>query len=270
MPLEFTMENQKISPYELLRIFSELQSHSSFDKLAPTWTPRLIMIKEFLENFNIPYKVKHYIVPGYESRYFTNLYVSFNTGSKEKGLLFLAHHDINNEVSQNSQDNTSSVCQLLSLMQIAKDKELTRPIHFALVDSEEHVNFNCCGSQVLSEDIQNGDFGELELCVNLELTGFGKNIWVSNYEKFPESSENIIKKLNAQRVKTPYNDAYVLSIYDVPAICIGILDEDDIDIAIKSSGYPKIWGLCHSMEDTFDKISEEDMILFQNSISNLI
>lgn len=264
------MENQKISEYELLRIFSELQSNSSFDKLAPTWTPRLLKIKELLELFQIPYKVKHYVVPGYESRYFTNFYISFNKDSQEKGLIFLAHHDITNERSENSQDNTSSVCQLLSLMQIIKNKELTRPIHFALVDSEEHVNFNCCGSQVLSEDIHNGEFGEVELCINLELTGLGKNIWVSNYEKFPESSQDIIQKLNAQRVKTPFNDAYVLSLYDVPAICIGLLDDDDIITAIESTGYPKIWSLCHSMEDTFDKISEEDMVQFQNLISSLL
>lgn len=264
------MENLHISAYELLRMFSELQSHSSFDKFAPTWTPRLLKIKELLESFEIPYKVKHYVVPGYESRYFTNFYVSFNKNSQESGLLFLAHHDINNERSENSQDNTSSICQLFSIMQMIKNKELTRPIHFAFVDSEEHVNFNCCGSQVLSEDIHNGEFGRLELCINLELTGLGKNIWVSNYEKFPESCDTVIEKLNAHRVITPYNDAHVLSLYDVPAICIGILDDDDINTISKKLGYPKIWSLCHSMEDTFDKISEEDMVLFQNSILNII
>ena len=264
------MENPHISAYELLRMFSELPSHSSFDKLAPTWTPRLLKIKELLEMFKISYKIKHYVVPGYESRYFTNFYISFNKDSGEKGLLFLAHHDINNEMSENSQDNTSSVCQLFSLMQMIKNKELTRPIHFVFVDSEEHVNFNCCGSQVLSEDIYNGEFGQLEICINLELTGLGKNIWVSNYEKFPEPSDGIIEKLNAHRVITPYNDAYVLSLYDVPAICIGLLDDDDINTITKKLGYPKIWSLCHSMEDTFDKVSEKDMILFQNSILNII
>ena len=264
------MEKQQISAYELLRMFTELQSHSSFDRLAPTWTPRLLKIKELLETFGISYRTKHYVVPGYEGRYFTNFYVSFNQESNEKGLLFLAHHDINNEVSENAQDNTSSVCQLLSMMQKVKTMELNRPIHFALVDSEEHVNFNCCGSQVLSEDIHGGEFGDIELCVNLELTGLGKHIWVSNFEKFSENNTEIIEKLNAQKVRTPYNDAYVLTIHGVPAICIGILDDADIQTATKSMGYPKIWGLCHSMEDTFDKISEDDMTQFQNSIMELV
>jgi hypothetical protein len=264
------MENQNTSAYELLRMFTELKSHSSFDRFAPTWTPRLLKIKELLEAFEISYRVKHYIVPGFEGRYFTNFYVSFNQESQEEGLIFLAHHDINNEISENAQDNTSSVCQLLSMMQKVKGMDLTRPIHFALVDSEEHVNFNCCGSQVLSEDIHSGEFGNIELCVNLELTGLGKHIWVSNFEQFSESNTNVIAKLNAQKVRTPYNDAYVLTRHGVPAICIGILDDSDIEVATKGFGYPRIWGLCHNMEDTFDKISEEDMIQFQNRILELI
>lgn len=263
------MNFKEMSCYELLEVFSELRSHSSFDRLAPTWTPRVLKIKEILEVFEIPYRIKHYVVPGFENRYFTNFYISFNQESEEDGLLFLAHHDINNERSQNAQDNTSSVCQLLTMMRDLKDKQITRPIHFAIVDSEEHVNLHCCGSQVLSEDIHNGEFGKLEVCVNLELTGLGKHIWVSAFEKFPDECANIIEKLNAKKVTTPYTDAYVLSMHGVPAMCIGILDDKDIDIATKSLGYPEIWALCHRMEDTYDKISKEDMLEFQNTLIGL-
>ena len=110
------MENQSISEYELLRMFTELKSHSSFDNFAPTWTPRLLLIKEILDNYGISYVTKHYEVPGYEGRHFTNFYVSFNTISKESGILFLAHHDISNSESQNCQDNTASICHLLSMI----------------------------------------------------------------------------------------------------------------------------------------------------------
>lgn len=263
------MDNQKISAYELLRIFSQLKSNSSFDNFAPTWTPRLLLIKEILDNYGISHAIKHYEVPGYEGRHFTNFYVSFNTISKEPGILFLAHHDISNSESQNCQDNTASICHLLSMIIELKDKETSRPVHFAIVDSEEHVNFNCCGSQVLSEDIKNGDFGNVEICVNLELTGLGKNIWVSSFETFEEICHKTITKLNAVKVRTPYNDAYVLNRHDVPAMCIGILHDQDINIASRSMGYPDTWSLCHRMEDTFDKVSEEDMELFNNKLLGL-
>lgn len=263
------MELKEMSCYELLRIFTEIQSNSSFDRNAPTWTPRLLKIKEILEVFQIPYRIKHFVVPGFENRYFTNFYVSFNQESKEQGLLFLAHHDITNERSQNAQDNTASVCHLISMMNTLKNSELTRPIHFAIVDSEEHVNFHCCGSQVLSEDIHNDEFGNLEVCINLELTGLGEHIWVSSFEKFPDNCEPTINKINAQKVSTPFNDAYVLSLHDVPAMCIGILDDKDIQTAIEKTGYPKIWGLCHNMEDTFDKISKENMETFQNTLLSI-
>jgi hypothetical protein len=257
------------SAYELLKMFSELESHSSFDRYAPTWTPRLLKIKELLDTYKIPYRIKHYVVPGYEQRYFTNFYVSFNQDSEEDGLLFLAHHDINNERSQNCQDNTASICHLIAMMKTLKNAELSRPIHFAIVDSEEHVNIHCCGSQVLSEDIHKGEFGNIEVCINLELTGLGEHIWVSSFEKFPDNCEPIIKKINAHKVSTPYNDAYVLSMHGVPAMCIGILDDEDIQTATMRTGYPKIWGLCHNMEDTFDKISKEDMKLFHNTLLSL-
>lgn len=263
------MNQFDFTAYEMLEIFSKIQSHSSFDRLAPTWTPRLLKIKDILDTLEIEYTVKHFIVPGFESRYFTNLYVSFNTESTEKGLLFLAHHDINNERSENCQDNTASVCHILEMMKNLKNKTLSRPIHFAIVDSEEHVNFNCCGSQVLAEDIHNGNFGDIEVCVNLELTGLGKHVWVSSFEKFPDSCESTINTLDAIKVRTPFNDAYVLSLHEVPAMCIGILDDRDIEIAMKSHGYPRIWALCHSMEDTFDKISKEDMNVFQDKLIGL-
>jgi hypothetical protein len=263
------MDYNSLSAYNMLQVFSQLQSHSSFDKSAPTWTPRLFLLKDILDSFSIKYKIKHYIVPGYESRYFTNIYVSLNTENTEEGLLFLAHHDINNPKSENCQDNTSSICHLLEMIKELKDKQLKRPIHFAFVDSEEHVNLHCCGSQVLSEDIHNGEFGNLEVCINLELTGLGKHIWVSSFERFPESCSKSIEHLNAIKVITPYNDAYVLSIHDVPAMCIGILDDSDIDIATNSYGYPSIWALCHSIEDSFDKISEEDMNLFHKKLLGL-
>ncbi len=259
-----------MTSYELLEMFSQLQSHSSFDRKAPTWTPRLLKIKEILEFLGIKYEIKHYVVSGYEDRYFTNIYISLGTENDNQSILFLAHHDINNQNSENCQDNTSSVCHILEMIKTLKDKPLNRPVHFALVDSEEHVNLYCCGSQVLSEDIHNGKFGDLEICINLELTGLGKHTWVSTYEKYPKICEKYIQELDAKKVTTPFNDAYVLAIHDVPSMCIGILDDKDLDLALNNTGYPYIWSLCHSFEDTFDKISKEDMTNFQNKLINLI
>lgn len=256
------------SSYDILEEFSKISSYSSFDKYAPTWTPRLNKILEILNSSNISHEIKHFKVPGFE-RDFTNIYVSFKKDINEPGILFLAHHDISNEHSENCQDNTASVCHLLEMVLELNDNPPSIPIHIAIVDSEEHVNPYCCGSQVLSEDIKNGNFGEISACINLELTGLGKHIWVSSFERFEDFCDPFIEKLNAHKVQTPYNDAAVLSLHGVPAMCIGILDDRDIEIALNDYGYPHIWGLCHRKEDTFDKISKEDMVIFQQKLLSI-
>ena len=253
------MNNWKIkSSYDILEVFSKISSHSSFDVDAPTWTPRLKKIKEFLDESNIAYEIIHYKVPVY-NRDFTNIYISFSKDLNIPGLIFLAHHDIANKDSENCQDNTASISHLLKLALDLNDNPPPIPIHIAIVDSEEHVNLYCCGSQVLSEDINCGKFGDISACINLELTGLGKHIWVSSFEKFEDICDPYIELFNANKVQTPYNDALVLSLHGIPAMCIGILDDYDIDVALNGYGYPNIWGLCHRMEDTFDKISKEDM-----------
>jgi hypothetical protein len=115
-----------------------------------------------------------------------------------------------------------------------------------------------------------GVFGNIQACVNLELTGLGKNIWVSSFESFEEETKEIITALNASPVSTPYNDAAVLCLHGVPAMCIGILPDSEFEIAISGVSYPKTWSLCHSMADTFDKISEEDMNLFLQKLIGLV
>ena len=62
------------SSYDILEEFSKISSYSSFDKYAPTWTPRLNKILEILNSSNISHEIKHFKVPGFE-RDFTNIYV---------------------------------------------------------------------------------------------------------------------------------------------------------------------------------------------------
>jgi hypothetical protein len=263
-----------MKPYRILESLVNVHSFSSFDKEAPTWTPRLLRIKDLLETLNIPYTVRHFDNPSYPNRSFTNFYISFTSVNQDsisgKGLLFLAHHDISNSSSENCQDNTASVSNLIYMMSELVKKGSNTPVHFAIVDSEEHVNVHCCGSQVLSQDIKAGEFGEIECCINLELTGNGKNIWVSSYDKYKNVKEPIIEKLNAFKTTTPYNDATVLNMHDVPAICIGILPDYDFKNIEYNLGYPQTWALCHSNHDTIDKISSDDMDEFCIKLMGLL
>lgn len=262
-----------MKPYQILESLVNVHSFSSFDRTAPTWTPRLIRIKELLESLNIPYRVRHFDNPSYPDRSFTNFYISFGNeeANGNNGLLFLAHHDISNSSSENCQDNTASVSNLIYMMSEIVKNGTNRPVHFAIVDSEEHVNVHCCGSQVLSEDIKQGDFGNIDCCINLELTGNGKNIWVSSHDSNDASVKTpIIEKLNAFRTTTPYNDAAVLNMHGVPAICIGILPDWDFDGLKNKFDYPRTWSLCHSNNDTIDKISSDDMDEFCIKLLNLL
>lgn len=264
------MSNYKnLDSYELLEIFSQIKSFSSFDRNAPTWTPRLNKIVQILDDCEIEYTVKHFNTAGY-SKQFTNIYVSFSNGTMEPGVLFLAHHDISNAESQNCQDNTASVCNLLKMILHLKDNPPKSSVHFAIVDTEEHVNPYSCGSQVLSEDIKVGLFGNIQACINLELTGLGKNIWVSSFESFEEKTETFRNLLNAFPVNTPYNDAWVLSTHGVPAMCIGILPDNEFTSIVESRSFPSTWGLCHRTSDTIDKISREDMNEFVGKLLGLV
>lgn len=265
------MQWNSTDAYGILDHLSKIHTPSSHAKEAPTWTPRLLAIKDILESSNITYSVEHFRVNGFSGdREFTNIYTTFQgVDPDQPSLVFLAHHDIANPGSQNCQDNTASISHLIKMMLHLNENPPNRTVHIMLVDTEEHVNIRSCGSQVLAEAIKAGRFGPVEFCINLELTGLGQNVWASSYQHDVETAIIHMKALEAKPVGTPFNDAAVLGYHGVPAMCIGILPDDDWNSLMKGQGYPNTWALCHSHKDTIDLISQDDMAVFTNKLLSL-
>lgn len=237
--------------YEYLKRFHHTSSHFE----------RINLISIYLENENIPY-----VVDCYEGIH-KNIYVHFK-GKTDSNVVFLAHHDIKNPKSQNCQDNTASVCNLIHFCNLLKSLPiLNKGVIIAFTDEEEKVNFNNSGAARLAECFREGLFGIKNVIhfFNLELTGKGKVLWSDNNNIFTNQISN------NKVVDTPFNDSTVLRYHDINnTTCIGLFSDEDF-LQVYNQGYCDLWQLCHSEEDTFDKIVEEDMTNFvENTLLNLL
>lgn len=190
--------------------------------------------------------------------------------------MILAHHDIANEESENCQDNSASVCNLLHLCEILKDSELQENVTVVFTDAEEIVDFNGSGSAILSYRIKNGhpDFVNFQYAINLELTGKGNIIWADLLNVFSRNKMQPNSKLGSyitevfpsfKPVSTPFSDSAVLRHHGLDSVCIGLITEND-SIQLEHQRYCETWALCHQSIDTFEKISKEDMGYFVKTI----
>jgi len=201
---------------------------------------------------------------------FVNVEVRFEGENTNETTIFLAHHDVNNKGSENCQDNTASVANLLDLcVRLSKVKPANNVV-VVFTDAEEIVRPDICGSNRLAQNIKAGKYGNVKYSVNLELTAHGRNYWMSY------RTENLLAKVlkekmpSIARVMTPYNDAWVLEMRGLPSVCIGSLDDENLRNA-QARGYCETWALCHRFEDTFDtQANEADMDLFVNFLETLV
>lgn len=242
-------------------------------------TNRVQYIMHQLENNGIAYTVdKFQVARGVpdatdeSKRHFVNIVVEIKGTDETKTTVFLAHHDVNNPASENCQDNTASLANLLDLSIKLTNEKPTNNVVIAFVDAEEIVAPAICGSQRLAQNIKKGKYGQVKYAVNLELTANGRNYWMS-YRRTPNILAEHIKTVQPEtmRVNTPYNDAFILEGEGVASVCVGSLDNENV-AQIKQSGFGcKTWSMCHRMEDTFESQAvEADMDLFVDYLKTLI
>ena len=117
-------------------------------------TPRVQFLCELLKQEGIPYELDKSI-----SRGKTTIYNIILKGNSNR--MVVAHHDIVNAGIDNANDNSCSVINAIMI------KKLMPHIHVVLLDGEE---LGGMGSQRVSEQINEGYFGEIEWVLNLELT----------------------------------------------------------------------------------------------------
>lgn len=257
------------------------ESHSGSGYLCPI-TPRLRYIMDALSYQGIPFNfvpLEAHHSASENSEYvdadenkLANLMVEFEGNDSDKPtVIFTAHHDIANPNSENCQDNTASVCNLIHLCQVLKEYQSN-----GLLEQNVVVGFTDCeemggrGMNMLITQIKNGVYGEVEAMFALELSANGKNVWVQGL-KSETAVSNKLEIIGAQSVSTPYNEAMNAQRQGLPAVCIGTLTDSEMQAVTGGRGYCKTWGLCHSMEDTFENSAvQEDMNQFVNAMILLI
>ncbi len=260
--------------YQYLQEFSQIRSRSSFQRESNPKTPRVEYIIEQLKNLEVEFQEDEFLINQNSDSKYINIYVKFQSTNPEnkETILFVAHHDIANPNSQNCQDNSASVCNLLELCSILKEKELSKNIVICFTDGEEPASFNS-GAGKIGRMHQNKEypFENVLYAINLELTGAGKRIWADFYTAANQFRDSkligvVANKIeNVFQVNTPFSDSYTFRHYGIDSVCIGLFNEFDVE-SYSNRKYPPTWALCHKTDDTIDKISEEDMNYFVNEI----
>ena len=189
----------------------------------------------------------------------------------------MAHHDIVNPNSENCNDNSASVCNLLQFIKEVKEnnKQLKENIYVVFTDCEE------CGgkgSKRLSERIKQGLFQNVECIINLELTAVGQSVYCElinpnkSYKRLLETHKKNCTPNDLFEFRTPPQDAWYIRQQNIDCINIGIVDFKDVPEIIKK-GFCGTWGVCHKLDDRFSNANNDDMdrfVKYLHGFCNLI
>lgn len=244
------IENREI--IESLKDFCKVRNFGTALENSAEPSPRARFIMDLCERIGLTYEIDHFVNGGC---HYHNIILR-----GDSSRMVIAHHDVINIKSENANDNSASVINALLL------KILVPEAHVVITDGEE-VGF--AGSSRLAGQIKNGSFGPIEWVLNLELSGRGgRNFMIGDY---PGGLTDKIKEMFSPPVKrTPGSDCLPLYMNGIDTNVINplpLLLEGESDM-LNENGYldNSSWYLCHSMMDTFDKISIQDMEEFVTEV----
>lgn len=201
-----------------------------------------------------------------DPRYY-NIIVKFPSvdPENEESVIFTAHHDISNPNSQNCQDNSASVVNLLKLCSILKEKnDLNRNVYVVFTDGEEFGGKGACR---VSEQVLKGEFGQLKYIVNSELTAFGEFIWAERSREFSSLRRKLIECTEGEFYEkfVPFNDSFVFRAFNIDSICLGILPKNN-----QGELETRYWHICHSEHDTIQQANYDHMERYVQFLLKLI
>jgi len=203
------------------------------------------------------------LVPTYH-----NIVVKFEASEPtEDAIIFTAHHDIVNPASDNCQDNTASVVNLLDLARRLKEEspKLSKNVYIIFLDCEETGGR---GAVYNGDMIQDGHYGNVKFIANSELTAWGDTIWMEavtnpSVEEYVQKVKELVP--NVVIKGCPPNDAgYYRMSGTSQAVCFGILPSEEV-----REPYPPTWRVCHSVADEF-RATPEDMANYVDFLFKLI
>ena len=239
--------------YDKIYDFCKIRNLGSIYKNGSTETPRVKFLMELTTDLGL--------IPELHVFYVREDVQGFNIvlrGSSNK--IITAHHDIVNPDIDNANDNSASVINAIAT------KLLKPEITVVLLDGEEVGGL---GSQYLSDQILDGEFGEIAWVLNLELTGCGgSTFFVGNY---PGKLQDHIRGIfDCPIVSTPFNDSVIFRKNGIDSVVINplpILEEGTSPVKWGESylDYDMLFN-CHTKKDTIDTISTEDMQRFVEGV----
>ena len=159
----------------------------------------------------------------------------------------MAHHDVVNPKSENANDNSASVICAICI------KYLFPELNVVLTDGEE-VGMD--GSKRIASQIKNGEFGEIEWVLNLELCGLGGDNFIVGKTGTP-LQKRLSSLFSAPAFHTPPSDCYPLLKEKINTTVINPMPFHEDGTPNNSN-----WANCHTMGDTLDKIDIDDMERF--------
>ena len=176
---------------------------------------------------------------GVDTKYF-NIVVP---GTSE--TMFLAHHDVSNPNIDNCNDNSASIINLLALKLLKPDTSIV------FTDCEEIGGY---GAKRLSEQLKNGEHGNIKWVLNLELTAVGGTNFIIGKKR-----NSLYEYMVENFVFTPFDDTYcvsdstILTRNGIQSCVVTTLPlkngKSDFDI-IK---------YCHGSQDTIELANYQDM-----------
>ena len=246
--------------YQKIYDFCKVRNTGNIYKNEDVPTPRAQFILDLLDTEGIKYELdKFSINPGWYNKNGVGYNIILRGTSNR---VVVAHHDVSNPHIDNANDNSCSVINAIML------KKLVPEINVVLLDGEECGGL---GSQRLSEQINKGDFGDIEWVLNLELTGRGgKYFFIGDY---PGNLTNHIKLIfDCPIVRTPYNDSVTFIKNGIDSVVINPLPPLDNGNTSQVKwdentylDYSMLFN-CHTEKDTIDSISVDDMKEFVEEI----
>jgi hypothetical protein len=242
--------------YSKIYDFCKVRNIGAAMKNGDDPTFRVLFLMDLLKSENISYELDTFKSNSFfdENKYF-NLILK---GDSNK--MVVAHHDIVNPDIDNANDNSASVINAIMV------KKLLPEINVVLLDGEECGGI---GSNRLSDQINNGYFGEIDWVLNLELTGKGgKHFFIGNY---PGKLMDHIKEIfDCPIYNTPYNDSVTFRRNGIDSLVINPLPtlkegKSNVKYGDEYLDSSMLFN-CHSKRDSLDTIDINDMKEFVEEV----
>ncbi len=199
-----------------------------------------------------------------------NLTVTFPGVDPSVTTVFLAHHDVVDPDSENCQDNSASVANLMDLCSRLAQRKPRHTVVVAFTDGEELGRPWRSGAQRLARHILEGRHGAVQYAVNLDLTAGGTETTYGCRRDHALTAAVQHLHPGMHRLDIPFNDAVVLESAGIPCACFGLLTPAELDQA-RQRGFCSTWALCHRREDTFAASAvEADMTRLVDDLETLI